>query len=153
MPPPLLSNNPAAINVSFFKQLTAYPNYGNPSRDADILYTSNQGTWTFDIPAYLLIPGRLRGQIVIRAVLDDHSSVPANRYSARITVNGNVVHNGRVPLQHGVPAGGIFTNWSELTFNIRTLRRPTRVTIQNTSNAGPNDWIGLDWMEVRLLPR
>jgi len=152
-PPPLLSNNPAETSVVLFKELTAYPNYGNPSRNADILYTGNRGTWTFESPAFLLVPGNQRAQIAIRAVLDDHSSVPVNRYSARITVNGSVVHNGAVPLQHGTPAGGIFTNWRELSFNIPTQRRSTRVTIENTSTAGTNDWIGFDWMELRLLPR
>lgn len=152
-PPPLLSNNPAVSNIVLFKELTAYPNYGNPSRNADILYTGNQGTWTFDMPAFLFIPGNLRARLVIRAVLDDHFNVPVNRYSARITVNGNVVHRGQVPLAHGAPAGGMFNNWSELTFNVPNLRRNVRVTIENTSNTGPDDWIALDWMELRFTPR
>jgi hypothetical protein len=118
MPPPILSNNPSVVTLTLFKQLTAYPNYGNPSRNADILYTANQGTWTFDIPAFLFVPGRLRSQIIIRSVLDDHANVPTERYSARITVNGNLVHNGRLPLEHGTPAGGMFVNWSDLTFNV-----------------------------------
>ena len=52
-PPPRLSNNRVTANVVLFKELTAYPNYGNPSRNADILYTGNVGTWTFDSPAFL----------------------------------------------------------------------------------------------------
>lgn len=152
-PPPLLSNNPATATIVLFKELTAFPNYGNPSRNADILYTGNRGTWTFESPAFLFVPGNLRAQIRIRAVLDDHSNVPVNRYSARITINGNVVHNGRLNLVHGMPAGGIFTNWRDLTFNVTNLRRVTRVTIENTSTAGPNDWIAFDWMELRLVPR
>lgn len=150
---PVLSNNPASVNITLFKELTAYPNYGNPSRNADILYTGNRGTWTFDIPAFLFIPGNLRARIIIRAVLDDHSSVPVNRYSARITINGSVVHNGRLNLVHGAPAGGMFTNWRELSYNITNMRRNTRVTIENTSTTGPNDWIAFDWMELRLSPR
>lgn len=150
---PLLSNTPVTATITLFKELTAYPNYGNPSRNADILYTGNQGTWTFESPAFLFVPGNQRAQIIIRAVLDDHSNVPVNRYSARIRINGNVVHNGAVPLQHGTPVGGIFTNWRELRFNIPNLRRVTRVQIENTSSAGNTDWIAFDWMELRLLPR
>ncbi len=150
---PVLSNNPVTTNIVLFKQLTGYPNYGNPSRNADILYTGTQGTWTFDSPAFLIVPGNQRAQIVIRSVLDDHSNVPVNRYSARITINGSVVHNGPVPLQHGVPAGGMFDNWRDLTFNVPNLRRNNRVTIVNTSTAGPSDWIAFDWMELRLNPR
>lgn len=151
-PPPILSNNPAAVSVVLFKELTGYPNYGNPSRNADILYTGNRGTWTFDTPAFLLVVGNLRPRLAIRAVLDDHSQVPVNRYSLRITINGVVVHNGRVNLPHGTPPGGIFTNWRELVFNVPNIRRTTRVVIENTSSTGPDDWIGFDWMELRLLP-
>ena len=149
-PPPILSNNPAELRISAFKQLTAYPNYGNPSRNADILYTGNRGTWTIDIPAYLLTPGRVRGQLIIRAVLDDNISVPVNLYSATITVNDSIVHTGRLPLEHGTPVGGIFTNWRDLTFSV-PLRRAARVTIVNTSTTGASEWIGLDWMELRLF--
>jgi len=142
----------ARANIVLFKELSGYPNYGNPSRNADILYTGYRGAWTFDSPAFLLVPGNLRAQLVIRAVLDDHSNVPVNRYSARITVNGTVVHNGRLPLEHGTPAGGIFTNWRDLAFDITNIRRNNRIIIENTSSTGPNDWIAFDWMELRLLP-
>jgi hypothetical protein len=152
-PPPVLSNNPVTATIVLFKELTAYPNYGNPSRNADILYTGNRGTWTFESPAFLFVPGNLRAQIRIRTVLDDHANVPVNRYSARITINGNVVHDGRLPVEHGVPAGGIFTNWRDLPFNVTNLRRSTRVTIENTSTAGTDDWIAFDWMELRFIPR
>lgn len=150
---PITSNNPATTNIVLFKQLTGYPNYGNPSRNADILYTGDQGSWTIELPAFFLIPGRLRSQLIISAALDDHQNAPANRYSARITINGNVVHNGRLPLSHGTPAGGMFMNWGQLTFPISNLRRVNRITIVNTSNASPDDWIGLDWMELRVFPR
>lgn len=152
-PPPVLSNNPVSATIVLFKELTGYPNYGNPSRNADILYTGNRGSWTFESPAFLFVPGNLRARIIIRAVLDDHSNVPVSRYSARITVNGNVVHDGRLGLEHGVPAGGIFTNWRDLPFDMPNLRRVNRVTIENSSTAGANDWIAFDWMELRLLPR
>jgi len=152
-PPPILSNNPAVVTVVLFKELSGYPNYGNPSRNADILYTGNRGTWTFNTPAFLLVAGNFRPQLVIRAVLADHSQVPVNRYALRITINGVVVHNGRVNLPHGTPSGGIFTNWRELTFNVPNIRSTTNITIENTSTTGPNDWIAFDWMELRLLPR
>lgn len=152
-PSPVLSNNPAVGTFTLFKELTGYPNYGNPSRNSDILYTGNRGSWSFDIPSYLFVPGNLRAQIFIRAVLDDHASVPINRYSARITVNGTTVHTGPVPLDHGTPAGSAFNNWRLLTFNVPNLRRTTRVVIENTSTTGPEDWIALDWLELRLLTR
>jgi hypothetical protein len=151
---PVLSNNPPVTSISLFKELTAYPNYGNPSGNADILYTGDRGTWTFDIPAFLFVPGQLtNAEIIIRGVLDDMNVTPADRYSARITVNGSVVHTGRVPLEHGRPLGAQFNNWRELRFRIPNIRRNNRVVIENTSNARPNDWIAFDWMELRVSPR
>lgn len=149
-PPPVLSNNPAAPSITLFKELTGYPNYGNPSRNADILYTGTRGTWTFTFPAQIATFANFRALILIRAVLDDHMAIPVRNYSARITVNGTVVHNGPVPLVHGVPAGTMFTNWSTLSFNMPSIRRRNTVVIANTSTAGPDDWIGFDWMELRF---
>lgn len=150
---PILSNRPEVIRITAFKELVGYPNYGNPSGNADILYTGNTGRWTFTIPPILFVPGNLNAQLVIRAVLDDHSAVPERNYSATISINGSIVHRGRLPLQHGRPAGQKFTNWSELTFNVPRLLRNNTVQIVNTSNTGESDWIGLDWMELRLTPR
>ncbi len=152
-PNPVLSDNPTRPNITLFKELTGYPNYGNPSGNADILYTGNRGVWTFQVPAYLLVPGNLRSQIIIRGVLDDHQNVPVNNYSARITVNGTVVHTGRLPLEHGRPAGQQFNNWRSLTFNVSNMRRNNRVVIENTSRVGRNDWIAFDWMELRFVTR
>ncbi len=150
---PILSNRPEEIRIAVFKELTGYPNYGNPSRNADILYTGNTGRWTFTIPPQIFVMGNFRAQLVIRAVLDDHSAVPVRQYSATISINGSTVHRGHVPLEHGRPAGQMFTNWSELAFNIPRLQRSNTVQIVNTSNTGESDWIGLDWMEIRLIPR
>ncbi len=152
-PPPVLSNNPTTAAVVLFKELTGYPNYGNPSGNADILYTGTRGVWTFNLPPFFLIPGVLTAQLVIRAVLDDHYNVPESNYSATITVNGVTVHRGRIALVHGRPAGSRFNNWRSLVFNVFNLRRNNQVIIENTSNAGADDWIGLDWMEIRLSPR
>ncbi len=149
---PILSDNRAENEVVVFKQLSGYPNYGNPSRNADILYTGNLGAWTLNLPSFLLLSGGLDAKLIIRAVLDDHLNVPLNRYCAKITINGNVVHNGRLFLEHGVPFGGIFNNWRDLTFSI-PARPSNLVTIENTSTAGAGDWLGLDWLELRLRTR
>jgi len=149
-PAAIISDNAPVPTISLFKELTAYPNYGNPSGNADILYTGNRGVWTFQIPTIISALGNLRAQLVIRAALDDHANVPVDRYSLRIAVNGVTVHNGRVALEHGTPAGRQFNNWRLLTFNITNVRRNNRIVIVNTSNAGENDWIGFDWMEMRF---
>ncbi|MBC7765187.1 MAG: hypothetical protein H7Y41_01790 [Hyphomonadaceae bacterium] len=149
---PILSNPPAVPSISLFKELVGYNNYGNPSGNADILYTGSVGEYTFNLPPRFLnmISG---GKLAIRAVLDDHYNVPVKDYSARITVNGRVVHNGPVPLQHGTPGGQKFNNWRTLSFNVRDVNRQNRITIKNTSKTGENDWIALDWMELFLTPK
>jgi len=149
-PPPIISDNPETVKATLFKQLTGYPNYGNPSGNADILYTGNRGVWNFNrTQALMLIPSATH-TLIIRAVLDDHKEVPVDRYSANIIVNGVQVHTGRLPLQHGVPAKSKFNNWKELEFKVPRISANTRVVIVNTSKTSPKDWIGLDWMEIRV---
>jgi hypothetical protein len=149
-PPPVLSDNPPITRLTLFKELTGFPNYGNPSGNADILYTGTRGVWTFQIPAPLFLLGGREAQIAIRGVLDDHYNVAESRYTARIIINNIVVFNGRVPFIHGRPEGGIFNNWRELVLNITNLRRNNRVEIINTSTTNPDDWIAFDWMELRM---
>jgi len=149
---PILSNNPPVTSLTLFKELTGFPNYGNPSGNADILYTGTQGEWTFEVPPFFFIPGLLNAQLNIRAVLDDHNT-SVSRYSATISINGRVVHRGQLPLEHGRPAGQRFVNWTTLTFNVPSIQRINRIVITNTSNANPGDWIGLDWMEMRFTGR
>lgn len=151
-PTAVTTNNPAVATLVLFKELSGYPNYGNPSGNADILYTGNVGEWSFELPLFFLVPSTFSARLVIRAVLDDHYNVSPDRYSARITLNGTTIHTGRLPLEHGSPAGGRFNNWRNLSFNVSNIRRSNRIVIANTSNAGPDDWIGLDWMELRLAP-
>jgi len=149
---PILTNNPAVTNLSLFKELSGYPNYGNPSRNADILYRGNQGVWTFEVPPFFFIPGLLSAQLYIRAVLDDRTT-PVALYSATIRINGRVVHQGPLPLEHGRPFGQPFINWNTLIFNVPDIRRINRIEIINTSIGLVDDWIGLDWMEMRFSRR
>lgn len=153
-PPPVLSNRPPATSIVLFKELTGYPNYGNPSRNADILYTGTQGTWTFPLQAFLFIPGQFaRAELVISGVLDDHYNVGEGLYSMTVNFNGVNVFTGRPPFVHGRPTGAVFNNWRQLRIPVQNLRRNNNVTIRNSSRAGENDWIGLDWMELRITPR
>ncbi len=150
---PILTNNPAVATLVLFKELSGFPNYGNPSGNADILYTGTRGEWTFEIPPFFFIPGLLTAQLAIRAVLDDRAITPARQYSATISINGRVVHRGPLPLEHGRPFGQIFINWNTLIFNVPDIRRVNRIVITNTSTGLPDDWIGLDWMEMRFFRR
>lgn len=154
-PQPILSNpNPSRVLV-LRKELSGYPNYGNPSGSADILYTGTQGTWTFNLPTLLalVLNSARRVELVIRGALDDHYNVPENRYSMTVTFNGTRQNFTQLPFVHGRPSGQRFTNWNELTLNIspRSAGINNRVTIRNTSNAGDNDWIAIDWIELRFV--
>lgn len=151
---PFLSNNPTETTLTLFKELTGYQNYGNPSGNADILYRGNRGEWTFEVPQFFFIPGLLNAQLYIRAILDDKQPpTPLRQYSATISINDRVVHRGSLPLEHGRPYGQRFTNWNIMRFDVPNFRRINRVTIVNTSTGAENDWIGLDWMEMRFFRR
>jgi len=154
-PPPIITNAPAATSISLVqrKELTGYPNYGNPSGNADILYTGNQGTWTFSLPAFLSVTlNRLRRvNLIIRGVLDDHYNVPENQYRMTVSVNGVPQTIGALPFVHGRPPGQRFNNWRNLNINLSPgiMRRNNSIVIRNTSSAGLNDFIAFDWMELR----
>lgn len=154
-PQPILSNQDPSRVLVLRKELTGYPNYGNPSGNADILYTGTQGTWNFGLPPLmaLVLNNARRVELVIRGALDDHTNVPVNRYSMTVTFNGQRQNFNRLPFVHGSPVGQRFTNWNELTLNVtpRLATLNNRVTIRNTSNAGANDWIAFDWMELRFV--
>lgn len=152
-PPPIITNPIPVPGTFLLKELTGYSNYGMPSGNADILYTGNRGAWTFRLPSWLPRPQNLTGQLLLTAVLDDHANVPVTDYSMTIAINGTVVRQGAIALEHGTPAGGRFVNWRVLTYPIANLRANNRIVITNTSTAGPNDWIGIDWMELRLFYR
>lgn len=44
---PITTNNPAITTLTLFKELSGFPNYGNPSGNADILYRGNRGGMDF----------------------------------------------------------------------------------------------------------
>jgi hypothetical protein len=152
-PQPIVTNPTPTTSIILRKELTGYPNYGNPSRNADILYTGTEATYTFNIPPFLFIPGQLNAFLIFRGVLDDHYNVSENLYTASINVNGREAFSGRVPFVHGRPAGTVFENWNNLRVNVTNFRRNNTIRIRNTSRAGSSDWIGLDWIEMRLTPR
>ena len=153
-PPPIVTNPPATTAIVLRKELSGYPNYGNPSGNADILYTGTQATYTFDIPSFLSAAiGRFRRvELVIRGALDDHYNVPENRYSMTATINGVRRAFPNPPFVHGRPAGQQFTNWNQLTIPISpgNIRRNNRIVIRNTSRTGDTDFIAFDWIEMRF---
>ncbi len=152
---PILTNPNPSTALILRKELSGYPNYGNPSRNADILYTGTQGVWTFQLPTFLSpVLNRFRRiELVIRGALDDHYNVNRNLYRMTVNINGFRQNYNPVPFVHGRPAGQMFNNWQDLTINIPrgNVRRDNRVTIRNTSNAGESDFIAFDWMEMRFF--
>lgn len=147
---PYLSNNPIERKIVLFKELTAYPNYGNPSGNVDILYTGNQGQWRMDLPAQATISNTMSSNLTLqlRIILDDHLEVPEKYYSTSISFNKNILFDGVLRASHGTPRGGRFTNWRLLKLNIDNLRKNNIIEIRNTSRTGPMDWIAIDWMQI-----
>jgi hypothetical protein len=149
---PYLSDNLINKSILFFKELSGYPMYGNPSGNADILYTGNKGKWTFNFSNLNNIFSKHQSVILqIQMALDDHYTVPENIYSAIISINGKIVHTGYLPLHHGIPRGENFNNWKILSFEISEFKKEFSIEITNTSKAGIHDWICIDWMQLVLV--
>ena len=147
---PFVSNNSEKIDVSLYKELNAYKNVGSPNGKSDFLYTGTYGSWTFAVPPEILNLKPKKTEIIIKAVLDDHRSIPTSKYSATIVANGVAVHSGKLPLEHATPSGGTYRNWTKLIFKMPKLGASNKITIRNTSMTRKIDWIAFIWMELRI---
>lgn len=133
------------------KELSGWGGYG-PS-GADILYTSQIGTWNFNLTSLGLNPaGFSQVTLAPRLALDDHG-ISISLYSLEILLNGAVVFSGpasSLGLSHGTPAGGPFNNWIIFESGPLAIADPLVVTIRNTSAAGGGDWLAIDAISLNL---
>jgi hypothetical protein len=147
-------SNPAATQTTtsnglvLHKELNGFANYGSQDGAADVLYDGQVGAWTFAIPSVTIKSAAL----VVSVVADDHAGVPTSEYSFRMWV-GSCSYEGP-SLPHGSPADTRFTNWVPVT-EVATPTPGTSftLTIANSSTTGSTgiNWIGIDWVELRLV--
>lgn len=147
-------SDPAPIQMTtatgyvLHKELNAYPNYGVTDGAADILYSGQVGRWTFPIPA-----GNVKSALVVVSVVandPDAGNYPASDYDFRIWSSGCVFDSiGQLP--HGMPFDSRFTNWLQLSYFAAPIPNTDYfVTMANTTMLPLTEWIGIDWIEVRV---
>jgi hypothetical protein len=128
-------------------------NYGTGNGTADILYVGGVGAWTFSIPS-----GTISSATVVMSVAaDDGTTGPANGYAFNLWSDhcGPYANTGN--FQHGAPFDSMFTNWTQLSFPAELTPGATYVvTMANTTSPDAGDslanWIGIEWIEVRVTP-
>jgi hypothetical protein len=130
------------------KELDGYPNYGAADAAADILDDGQTAAWVFTVPNVAITSATL----ALSLSADDHAAVPISDYTMDLWTQNSCVFSGLAPVTHGMPFASQFTTWSELDLPASVTPGGTfKVTLSNTSMTGdPNDWIAVDWIELRL---
>jgi hypothetical protein len=146
---PIVSNPPAVVTQTatgyvLRKDLNAFGNYGVVDGRADILYSGQSASWTFEVPQAPISSATL----AISIVADDVSQGPT--YGFRTWAGACVYDNASTQLPHGAPAASRFSNWLEVTYpanispgNIFTM------SIENTTTY-TGAWLAIDWLELRV---
>ena len=136
--------------------LTGFPAYGADGA-ADILYSGESGTWTFDLLALgvdlsAFTSARVRAWVA----LDDHYSSPASSYGIRFDqpAFGTSFASASVwGVEHGSPAQGPFSNWHSII--TAPFGPPNQLAWSLThvgGSPGPTDWLAIDAIEIILTP-
>ena len=133
------------------KTLSGYGNYGEGDGTADIVYAGGVGAWTFAIPAGTISSAT----VVLSVAADDGASGQASGYAFDLWSNACGPFANTSDFQHGAPFNGHFTDWTPLTFPAELTPGGTYVvTIANTTALDAGDslanWIGIEWIEVRV---
>jgi hypothetical protein len=133
-----------ATGFTYLKKLDGYMSGGY-----DILYTGQSTRWTFEIPMLDPTLSVESALLTVQMVADDHAT-PIGDYSYELWV-GPCVYDSPVALPHGTPPASAFTNWTPVVeYASVTTGSLFTVALSNTGTAGPNDWIGVQWIELEV---
>ena len=152
--PPTVVTNTGGTTV-LMKDLNSAGRYGLADDAADILYPGQTGTWTFVLSAVGLDPANYSpAKATISLILDDHYARSTALYSINIALPSGAAFSGNTDLlgmAHGLPVSGTpFVNWTNSTFTSSLVPDSFAVSIQNTSSGFPDDWIGIDKIQIEL---
>src|SRR4051794_4879070 len=76
------------VTYLFKKELYGYNNYGSADSAADVLYSRESGSWTYDLSSLLASRRVVSAEFSISGVLDDHYELSAGYYFGTISTNG-----------------------------------------------------------------
>jgi hypothetical protein len=109
------------------------------------VYSGQAGVWTFSVPP---IPV-LSATVVMSIVADDGTALDADY--AYVVWSGVCSYPSTSPPPHGTPFHSPFTDWEQIAEPASVTSGGTyTVTIENTSSLPVTDWIGVDWIELRI---
>ena len=151
---PTATVTPVAGGFVLRKELSGFGNYGVADGKSDILYSTQDDQWNFDMS--VISDGIVSATAVMSLVLDDHYGRSESEYVGTITLNGTQVFSGGfstdLGVSHGVPFRGIFGNWQSVSFAFSGLAPSTyTVAINNNSTGLPfGDWIAIDFIEIHV---
>jgi hypothetical protein len=145
-PPP--TEMQTSTSIVLRKELAGYPNYGVADSACDITYDGDADAWMFQVPNVPISSATL----ALSVVADDHASVPLDGYFCQVWAGNSCVFGDQAPVMHGAPFNADFSDWSELDVPVTvTPGNFLIVTFANRSTTGvASDWIGIDWIELRL---
>ena len=131
------------------KELNGFPNYGVVDSAADIVYEGNVERWTFQVPTGAFVSAKL----ALSLSADDHGSGAATSYRFDVWTNQECVAGNEGALTYGAPFAAQFNSWKEVDFPISVLPgQQLVVTLMNRSTTGGStNWIGVDWVELRMF--
>jgi hypothetical protein len=137
-----------ATELVLSMNLNGYNNYGAADGRADVLYSGEGGTWTFNDPC----AGTDDVHVRLLVSLDDHYNIPIGSYELDVVVNGKTVVSGyadELGLQHGTPYGQRFGNWALLWIRVKPADR-YQISVYNRSGLPSEHWIAIDEISVHL---
>ncbi|MFO7561193.1 MAG: hypothetical protein R6X02_01015 [Enhygromyxa sp.] len=129
-------------------ELEGYEDYGAGDGRADVIYSGESGTWTFED----LCRGTSEAHLRLLVALDDRYEVPVEDYELEVRVNGRRVASGdgdKLGLRHGAPQGERFNNWAFLLIRISPADR-YEISVRNRSDLSQEHWIAIDSISLYL---
>lgn len=92
----------------------------------------------------------LAGSFVLRSALDDHTNKNAADYQVTISLNGTTIFSGNPGVDHGSPAGTVFTNFGDLrvSFDKTLLKDGQNILRVTLSGVASGDWFAWDYATI-----
>lgn len=144
---PTPTNTSTQNGYTLHMELDGFANYGATDTAADLVYTGQTAAWTFDVPAGSIASAT----IAVSLIADDSTASPAGGYKYDLW-SGQCESATPTVLPHGNPPNTVFTNWVEVDEPAYPQGgAPFTVELSNITDGTSTNWIGIDWIELRVV--